>query len=147
VKAEKPFSIITRYQNKQILPLKLKPKGWLHFHQLVSVQSGKVIVEDCAYRYSLSHAPRDEQQWIFRYDYRLNPEDKYPHAHLHLNANRGDDSLRHLHFPTGRVSIEQVIAHLIIEHGVKPKREDWFEFLAKSHYGFAKRRTDPPLFP
>ncbi len=138
---------ITCFQDEAILPLRLKPQGFLYFHQLVSMRSGKVIVEDCGYRYSLSSDPDDEEQWIFRYEYSLNPEKNVPHAHLHLNASRRNQELRHIHFPTGRVSIEQIIAHLIIEHGVQPKRLDWFEFLAKSHHGFTKRRTDPSLFP
>ena len=140
---------ITCFQNKFPRPLKLKPRGFLHFHQLVSVRYGKVIVEDCGYRFSLSSNPDDEQQWVFRYEYSLNPEENVPHAHLHLNADRSGEQLQHIHFPTGRVSIEQVIAHLIIEHGIKSKRDDWLEYLAKSHAGFTKQRTDPQsqLFP
>ncbi len=119
----------------------------MHFHQLVSVRSGRVIVEDSGYRYSLSLNPDDEEQWIFRYEYCLNPEENIPHAHLHINATRGNEALRHIHFPTSRLSIEQIIAHLIFEHGVQPKRPDWLDFLTESHRGFTKRRTDPPLFP
>ncbi len=113
---------------------------------MVSVRSAKVVVEDCGYRYSLSSNPDDDQQWVFRYEYSLSPEENVPHAHLHLNAQRGNEPLRHMHFPTERVSLEKVIAHLIIEHGVRPKREDWFEFLAESHRRFTMLRTDPPFF-
>lgn len=139
--------VIKCFQNKSPRPLKLKPRGFLHFHQLVSVRYGKVTVEDCGYRFSLSLNPDDEQKWVFRYEYSLNPEENVPHAHMHLNAIMGGKQLRHIHFPTGRVSIEQVIAHLIIEYGIQPKRSDWLEFLAESHQSFTKLRTDPPLFP
>ena len=140
---------ITCFQNKAPLPLKLEPRGFLHFHQLVSVRSGKVIVRDYGYRYSLSSNPDNAQQWIFRYEYSLSPEENVPHAHLHLNASRGKQQLSHIHFPTARVSIEQVIAHLVIEHEVKPKRGDWLEYLSRSHKGFTQRRTDlqSTLFP
>jgi hypothetical protein len=138
---------ITCFQDGAILPLRLKPQGFLHFHQLVSVRSGRVIVEDSGYRYSLSENPDDEDQWIFRYEYSLSPEENVPHAHLHVNAKRDDKPLRHIHFPTGRLSIEQIIAHLICEHGIESKRADWLNFLANSHRGFLNRRTDPPLFP
>ena len=104
-------------------------------------------VEDCSYRFSLSSNPGGEQKWVFRYDYSLNPEENVPYAHLHLNADRDGKQLQRIHFPTGRISIEQIIAHLIIEHGVQPKKPDWLEFLTKSHLSFVKLRTDPPLFP
>jgi hypothetical protein len=139
--------LITCFQNDTILPLRLKPGGFLHLRQFVSVRSGRVIVEDSVYRYSLSENPDDEDRWIFRYDYSLNPEENVPHAHLHVNAEKGDEPLRHIHFPTGRLSIEQIIAHLICEHGIESKRTDWLDFLTNSHRGFLSRRTDPPLFP
>lgn len=141
--------LVSCFQNDKIVPLKLAPQKWLYFRQLVSIQTRKIIVRECRYHYSLSSNPDDEEQWIFRYEYCLEPEDQVPHAHLHLNAIRGGQNLKHIHFPTGRVSIEQVIAHLIIEHGVKPKGQNWFTILADSHQGFTKRRTDPHphLFP
>ena len=141
------YRYITCFQSGGINALRLSPYGFLHLHQLVSVVSGRVIVEDCGYRYSLSSNPADEEQWVFRYEYRLTPKDDYPHAHLHINAKRGDVPLHHLHFPTGRISFEQVIVHLIQEHGIRPRREDWLEFLSQSHSEFMKLRTDPPLFP
>jgi hypothetical protein len=134
-------------QDNEILPLELKPQGWLHFRQIVTLQDSKVIVEDGRYTYSLSSNPDDENQWIFRYEYRLNPQDEYPHSHLHLNAYRDGKPLRRIHFPTARVSIEQIIAHLIMEHGIQPKCANWFDILAESHRGFVERRTDSPLFP
>ena len=143
-------SLVTCFQNSSIQPLKLKPKGWLHFRQQTCIKNGRVIVERCRYAYSLSSNPDNEDSWIFRYEYRLIPDEIYvPHAHLHVNAQRNGKTLKHIHFPTSRLSIEQVIAHLIIEHKIKPKCSDWFDCLAKSHEGFAIRRTDPhqKLFP
>jgi hypothetical protein len=136
---------ITRYQDEW-LPLELKPKGYLHFWQRAIVMpNGKVKVEECRYIYSLSKNPDDEKQWIFRYEYSLNPDKHVPHAHLHLNAYRGNRPLRHIHFPTARISVEQIIAHLIIEHGTKTKR-GWFKLLADSHKGWIDRRTDIGLY-
>lgn len=115
----------------------------MHFRQMVSLKRGKICVDDSIYRYSLSPNPDDENEWVFRYEYCLNPVENVPHAHLHLNADKDGEPLRHIHFPTGRISIEQIIAHLIIEHKVECKMCDWYEYLAKSHEGFTKRRTDP----
>lgn len=146
--ASKDFHI-TCFQDKGRLPLKLNPEGWLHFRQIGSIQSGKVVVTESRYSYSLSPDPDNEEQWVFRYDYCVNLEKHVPHSHIHLNAARGNQQLRRIHFPTGRVSIEQIIAHLIIEWGIESKRSDWFEYLAESHKGFMERRTDlqSQMFP
>ncbi len=135
---------ITRHGG-DFLPLELKPKSYLHFWQRAVIQPNqKVKVEECRYIYSLSDSPDDQQQWVFRYEYSLNPDKYVPYAHIHLNASRGDYSLGHIHFPAGRISVEQIIAHLITEHGVKSKR-GWLRLLANSHAGWMKKRTDLDL--
>lgn len=141
--------VISRYQDYNILPLELKPSSYLHFRQLAFVHSGKVIVEQCRYKYSLSDNPDNEQDWVFRYDYCLYPKKDVPHAHMHFNGTFREGSMRHIHFPTGRISVEQIIAHLITEYGVRSKIADWLEVLAESHRGFIERRTDlkSSLFP
>lgn len=140
--------IISRYRDG-FLPLELKPKGYLHFRQLARVERGKVIVEDYRYIYSFSANPDEELKWIFRYEYSLTPAEKVPHAHIHINAYWDNNPLKHIHFPTGRLSVEQIITHLILEHGVTSKTEDWLNSLANSHFGFTKRRNDfeNTLFP
>lgn len=138
---------ICRYQDERILPIELRPHGYLHFNQWAYVRDGKVIVEDCRYVYSTSADPDSDQEWIFRYEYCLEPEENVPYAHVHLNAICNNRPMQHIHFPIGRVSIEQIIAHLILEHGVTPRTPDWFGILEESHRGFVRRRTDPPLFP
>jgi len=140
--------IVTRYQNKNFLPLELDPPSFLHFKQLAFVNSkGKVVVEDCRYLYSMSDNIDDEDKWIFRYEYNLKPDKNVPHAHIHLNGYCNNICIKHIHFPTGRVSIEQIIAHLILEHKIIPKQPGWFETLSDSHKGFLQRRNDPPMFP
>jgi len=138
---------IACYQDKSLVPLMLKPTGQLHFHQEVSIESGKIRVEEYIYRYSVTPKSNDGEQWILRYEYSRNPEWHVPHAHLHINANRGNRPLGRVHFPTGgRVSIEQIIAHLIIEYNVIPRCDNWFEILTGSHQGFIERRDDEPEF-
>ena len=139
--------IISCYQNGVFLPLTLKPSGCLSFWQEVSVSSGKILVENYVYRYYTSPNTNDEQQ-LFRYEYSLNPDDNKPHAHLHINVKGGGKNLKRYHFPTGsRLSIEQVIAHLIMEHKIEPKCTSWLEVLAISHHEFLKIRNEPTLFP
>lgn len=143
IRTNSPYFVVTRLQDKIIRPLELAPKGWLHFLLMAMVRpDNRIIVEEAVWRYSLSPIP-DEEQWIFRYDYRLNPQDNYPCAHLHINAGH----LKEYHFPTARVSIEQIVAHLITEHGIKPRCENWFDLLKASHEGFVERRTDLEASP
>lgn len=141
--------IISRYQDDNFLPLELTSSGYLHFRQLACVKAGKVIVEDCRYIYSLSADLDNEQDWIFRYEYCLKPEPNVPCAHIHINGTFQNQPIRQIHFPTGRVSLEQIIAHLITEHRVIPKTSGWFKLLKESHKGFTERRSDlaAPLFP
>lgn len=149
-----PIFVVTCLQNKDTRALELKPRGWLHFRQVVSVQSRnakyrKVVVEEGSYRYSLSPNLGDEDQWIFRYEYCLTPNAEVPYSHLHVNASRGNWHMKGIHFPTARVSIEQIIAHLIIEYRVQSKSQGWLEYLAESHGCFMEQRTDIPsqMFP
>jgi len=117
------------------------------------MKSQKVVIDYARYSYSLSRDDDDEDKWAFRYEYRLNPKPNVPHAHLHVNAHWHCSSLKtkalkKIHFPTERISIEKVIAHLIIEYGVKSGMQDWQNFLAESHFKFAsKLRIDPPMYP
>lgn len=144
---------IARCVNKLIQPLELCPNSWLHFQQILHMESKKVVVDYARYSFSLSRDPDDENNWAFRYDYHLNPKQDVPHAHVHVNGNWQCNLvdakiLKKIHFPTERISIEKVIAHLVIEYGIKSSMEDWQNFLAESHFKFAsKLRIDPPMYP
>ena len=137
------FRLIARYQNQQILPLDLSPRGYLHFRQLVKRIGNHVEVAEARYVFSESADPDDESGWVIRYEYDRHPRPPKPQAHLHVNAERRGESIRHIHFPTGRISIEQLIAHLILEYGVESAHPNTLQFLAASHRGFLQRRTDP----
>lgn len=143
-----PLSTISCFQDKEFCQLALNPTGWLDFRQTVSIQSSKVVVENSRYIYYPSPVT-DEDSWLFRYEYNRNPAKNVPRSHLHVNMFKNGKSFKRTHFPIGRISIEQILAHLIIEHGVKPMKTDWFERLAKSHNGFMRLRTDldEPHFP
>ena len=132
---------IGRFQDRR-LPLELDPSGFLHFRQLVHRVEDHVEVTQAIYVFSHSEDPDDEDAWVFRYEYDRLPEPTKPQSHLHVNAERSGKSIRHIHFPTSRISVEQLIAHLIMEHDISSARDDWRDFLGASHQGFVKRRTD-----
>ncbi len=137
------FRLIARYQNRQILPLELSPTRFLHFRQLVRRVGNHVEVSEARYVFSESADPDDESAWIIRYEYDRYPQPSKPQAHLHVNAERRGATIKHIHFPTGRISLEQLIAHLILEYGIESAHPRTMEFLAQSHRGFLQRRTDP----
>lgn len=109
-----------------------------------------------AYRCS---ADVDGDDWIFRYEYeRAMAESggyQYPIAHLHVNAQpqhyRGAKPFPDLHLPTGRLSLEAIIRHLIVEHDVPTveDRDRALAFLRDQEKEFNERRTDPdrPALP
>jgi len=149
-----PKRLITRYQNGRILPLRLRPRGWLHFHQLAQPVGPKVNVLSATYKYSYSLDPDNEDAWIFRYEYERTPTvENRPQSHLHVNALHrvhGEIDFDRVHFPTARLSLEHVLAALILEFGIQPRSQDAISRLRESYLGWVARRTDlkeDPTFP
>ena len=136
---------IVRFQDGRRLPIRLAPRGFLHFRQLVRRTGADVQTIEALHILSESANPDDEAEWILRYEYDRTPQPGKPQAHLHVNAERKGVPLKHIHFPTGRISVEQLIAHLIMEHGVSASSADALSLLAESHRGFQARRSDLSL--
>ena len=59
--------------------------------------------------------------------------------------------MNHLHLPTGRISIEQFLAHLLLEQGIGPlPGVTWDEalgILRRGHEEYSSLGTDLALFP
>ena len=57
----------------------------------------------------------------------------------------------HLHLPTGRMSIEQFLAHLLLEQGIVPlpgvSMDEALDILRRGHEEFSSWRTGLALFP
>lgn len=65
-----------------------------------------------------------------------------PFPHLHLGHAIGPVAIgAKAHVPTGRVSLEAVVAFLIRELGVRPLRPDWDDVLAANQAAFDAKRT------
>ena len=108
-------------------------------------------MEECNYRFSKSSQFRDESAWVLRYEFSLTPLPGQPHAHLHVNAvhKHTGAPMDRLHLPSGLVTIEQFLAHLLLEHGVEPVDGGGaaaVESLAESHRRFPAARH-ATLFP
>ncbi len=97
----------------------------------------------------------DEPRPVFSYQYDRNPSSPYPRCHLHVHAERpehyaGDKAFPRLHLPTRRITLEQVVWHLIHEHDVEPRHDDWHEVLWRHEEWFRdiqKNRADWPYDP
>ncbi|MGH2391140.1 MAG: hypothetical protein ACRDIE_23335, partial [Chloroflexota bacterium] len=75
----------------------------------------------------------------------------YPIAHLHVNASpehyTGRKPFPELHLPTRRLSLEEIIRHLIVEHEVPTLcgEGEALAFLDEQQAEFEKNRTDSEL--
>ncbi len=154
----------------KIEPIELKNGGFLKFEHMVRVldspgperRLNKTTMLGYSYQYSTTSP--DDPDWVFRYEYEVEPLDpkaRYPAGHLHVNATPGNyarietvKDFPSLHLPTRRLSFEEIVWHLANEHtpGVSsPDKEGWFEFLNRSKAGYearkvAERRSSlPPL--
>jgi hypothetical protein len=112
------------------------------------------------YSYSYALGPDPDADWILRCDYvpeeATNPKYRYPIAHVHFNGTSESyegfpipdkKPLPDLHCPTGRITLEDFIEHLIIElrvpaHGTP---EAALALLSESREEFHReRRTRNP---
>lgn len=73
---------------------------------------------------------------IFSYHWQPDgPKVKFPHLHVeHPNFKKA-------HFPTGRISLEEVLSLLITDFEVHPLRPNWDRILTETHKKFATYRT------
>lgn len=116
------------------------------------------------YSYQYSTTSPNDPDWVFRYEYEaqpLDPKARYPAGHLHVNAEPRNyvrietiKDFPSLHLPTRRLSLEEIVWHLINEHTPSVSsadKEGWFEFLDGSKSGYEQRMTSerkpgrPPL--
>lgn len=117
----------------------------------VRLSKGAATTEAASISYWSSDALLDET-WIFRYDYERSEAEagsyQYPVAHLHINATprsyRGSKPFPRLHFPTRRLSLEEIIRHLIVEHDLPTlcPRDEALAYLQERQEEFEKNRSD-----
>ena len=96
---------------------------------------------------------RDDPRPVFEYHYQRDSPPGYPRSHLHIHAAprhyTGERPFPRLHLPTRRITLEQVVWHLIHEHGVQPRRPDWHQILWRheTHFRETQRHTPWPYDP
>jgi hypothetical protein len=94
----------------------------------------------------------DGDRWIFRYDYLRHAAEPHPGAHLQIAGALTETSavpvrktLSHVHFPTGRVSLEAVIRLLVEQFGVATNEAPaiWQPVLAETERLFEEHAHRP----
>ena len=96
----------------------------------VSDQAGQApwTVSTFGYYYTLREPEGPEIVAYHWHPGRRSPID-FPHLHLGTGSGVGREELQKAHIPTGRVELEDVLALVIREFGVRPRRDDWAEIL------------------
>lgn len=113
----------------------------------------RLKVAQSSYQYQVGDSGND---WICRYDYLRQPgKDPHPLAHLQIHGSLTHDPgpagvpLHHIHFPTGRTSLEAVIRLLVDQFKVPTKlpAEEWRPILACSEESFRVIAHQPESGP
>lgn len=107
---------------------------YLFLYNLIGLGRKERYATTLACRYVYQRAVEEnEASWIFRYEYEREPAEGYPYplAHLHVNASPDTydaaKAFSDLHLPVGArgITIEQLVRHLIAEHGLAPISPGW----------------------
>ena len=115
-------------------PVPLSNGMYLNVQLALQVAPGSPRLEMTAATFSYQAGPDlDDPRLVFEYHYERDSQSGYPDCHLHVHATSqhypfGKPFAR-LHLPTRRLTLEQIVWHLIQEHGVQPRRPDWHEIL------------------
>lgn len=109
---------------------------WLSFHQFYRVSESEIpragwTVVESGYRYRIMNAERRE---ILSYHWHPGGRSPIAFHHLHIGngAMVGREELQTAHLPTGYVSAGDIIAMLIRDFSVSPRRPDWESILVIS---------------
>ena len=139
-------------------PAPLSNGMYLNVQMAVQVVRNPLRLEttDATYAYQAGR-DLDDPRPVFEYHYERDSQSGYPRCHLHVFASPAHYPLERpfprLHLPTRRITLEQIVWHLIQEHGVQPRRDDWHDILWRHETRFRDTQRDndwpydPPFAP
>lgn len=115
----------------------------LHLYIVTQDQPGAWSVHTTGYSYDIEELGGNE---VVTYHYDPRPElygepNPYTKPHLHVRGLTKPLPMGKAHFPTGRVSIEEVLLFAIRELGVHTNRPDAVAFLEAGDAQFQARRS------
>lgn len=111
------------------------------FVQKEDLDGGPWKIQTLAYSYTVTTG---QEARILSYHWHPGGPSHESAPHLHLGDSQlidGASLTSKQHVPTGRVSLEQVIRYLIVEHGIEPRHDDWDNTLTLTHGVFELYRT------
>lgn len=113
----------------------------LQTYRLVKAEGerGPLKATTRAYAYILENADGRE---LVAFHWHPGGRSSVERPHMHLGAGCGvDGPLTKVHFPTGRVSVEDFLWLAIHGFGAEPQRDDWEDVLTQSRDAFQTWRT------
>jgi hypothetical protein len=135
---------VAHTERKAPVPMRLRNGRYLYLYQRLGLRRDERYLTTLEYKYQYQ-AIDDDESWIFRYEYQREPEAGYPYplSHLHVNGSpepySGGKPFPRLHLPTGaRVTIEDVVTHLLGEHELPAISPGWQEVVAGARAAFAE---------
>ena len=129
-------------------PVQLSNGMYLNVELTLRTRDGDpphLVTARASYTYQAGHE-LDNPRPLFAYQYDRSAPFPYPRCHLHVFA--APDAYAHerpfsrLHLPTRRITLEQIVWHLIQEHDVEPRRDDWRQVLWRHEEWFRTIQLD-----
>lgn len=137
-----PTWLIAHCVNRIAAPLQLVNGKYLYIENILVLRRPEKYPATLSYRYQYQ-GTQDPDSWVFRYEYDREPVLGYPYprSHVHVNASPlaydGKKVFADLHLPVPeRVTIEDVIRHLIVEHDLKAISRKWEKKLTETRTHF-----------
>jgi len=119
-------------------PLRLNNGKYLKFFMYFRKdQKQPLTVTQSCLQYQATDEAGYTDDFIFRYDYNIDPDEAHPMSHLQIagelqRKDVTDKALKDIRFPVARPSIESLLTLLINDFGIVPNDREWQEALQYS---------------
>jgi hypothetical protein len=111
-----------------------------YFRIMDNKDSGECAVKTESYTYEILDYVTHKD--IFCFHWEPHSKVQYPHMHLGFAAKgHGLPIDNKAHIPSGRVAIEDLVAFLISDMGVKPLKSDWSDIIVVARQKFMETKT------
>jgi hypothetical protein len=140
------------------MPLRLNNGWYLELLYTICVEpsgsaGGELKLKTLSSSVQFQRTP-DKRSFVFRYDYLRYARTHHPPGHVQISGTLLEDVclpegrlLEHIHFPTGRVTIEAIIRLLILQFGLEPNprgRTIWHPVLHETETRFLEIARHQP---
>lgn len=131
--SENPFCACIGHLGPDKLPVAFPLNNGHYFfvEHHVCLRRSERYLTTLEYRYTYQLERDNDESWLIRWEYQREPVQDYPYPRFHVHVNgcpsayRGNKPFPDLHIPSGRVTLEDIARHLILEHQIKPITPKW----------------------